>query len=106
MLIIIKCTIRARTFLVCCLLVDTLAIRKHYFCSLLDGITANRLYLMSATIDPDGFNGGPPLIEPIIQPLFQFNWTLTSENLSVAGSAGKLWQSQYTWLPDHTVFAT
>lgn len=58
------------------LLADTFTVCDGYFCSLLGGTTPNRLYWMSAWIDPDGTDGGPVLIEPNIQPLQHYSWRI------------------------------
>ncbi|WP_016719740.1 phospholipase C, partial [Mycobacterium tuberculosis] len=63
------------------LLADTFTVCDGYFCSLLGGTTPNRLYWMSAWIDPDGTDGGPVLIEPNIQPLQHYSWRIMPENL-------------------------
>jgi hypothetical protein len=72
------------------LLADAFMICDQYHCSLLGGTTPNRLYWMSATIDPSGQNGGPQLVEPNVQPVQHFSWTIMPENLSAAGLAGRL----------------
>lgn len=51
------------------LLADTFTVCDNYHCSLLGGTTPNRLYWMSAWIDPAGTQGGPVILEPNIQPL-------------------------------------
>jgi phospholipase C len=74
------------------MLADTFTICDNYHCSLLGGTSPNRLYWMSATIDPDGLNGGPILVEPNIQPLHKLSWTTMPENLSAGGVSWKIYQ--------------
>jgi phospholipase C len=76
------------------LLADTFTICDAYHCSLLGGTTPNRLYWMSATIDPDGQHGGPQLVEPAVQPLLHYSWTIMPENLSAAGVSWKVYQNK------------
>ena len=72
------------------LLADAFMICDQYHCSLLGGTTPNRLYWMSATIDPSGQNGGPQLVEPNVQPVQHFSWTIMPENLSAARVSWKV----------------
>ncbi len=76
------------------LLADTFTICDHYHCSLLGGTTPNRLYWMSATIDPDGTHGGPVLVEPTIQPLLRYSWPTMPDNLEAAGVSWKVYQNK------------
>ncbi|GAB7142897.1 phospholipase C [Mycobacterium riyadhense] len=76
------------------LLADTFTVCDHYFCSLLGGTTPNRLYWMSASIDPDGTNGGPVLQEPFIQPLQRYSWRIMPENLEDAAISWKVYQNK------------
>jgi phospholipase C len=85
------------------LLADTFTICDQYHCSLLGGTTPNRLYWMSATIDPDGQHGGPQLVEPNIQPVQQFTWTTMPDNLSAAGVSWKVYQNKLLGALNNTV---
>jgi phospholipase C len=69
------------------LLADAFTICDQYHCSLLGGTTPNRLYWMSAAIDPNGQNGGPQLVQ-------HFSWTIMPENLSAAGVSWKVYQNK------------
>ena len=85
------------------LLADTFTICDHYHCSLLGGTTPNRLYWMSATIDPDGTHGGPVLIEPNIQPVGQLSWRIMPENLDDAGISWKVYQNKLLGAINNTI---
>ena len=76
------------------LLADTFTICDQYHCSLLGGTTPNRLYWMSAWIDPDGTHGGPVLVEPDIQPLQHYSWRTMPDNLEDAGISWKVYQNK------------
>lgn len=76
------------------LLADTFTICDGYHCSLLGGTLPNRLYWMSATIDPAGTNGGPQLVEPGFLPEQQYSWRIMPENLEDAGISWKVYQSK------------
>ncbi|VAZ86483.1 Phospholipase C 2 [Mycobacterium persicum] len=56
--------------------------------------TPNRLYWISATIDPDGTQGGPVLADPIFLPVGKFSWTIMPQNLSAAGVSWKVYQNK------------
>jgi phospholipase C len=62
-------------------LADGFTICDRYFCSVLGPTNPNRLYLMSATIDPAGKQGGPEVA------VFGdgFSWTTYPERLQAAG---------------------
>ncbi|MGA7053045.1 MAG: phospholipase C [Mycobacterium sp.] len=85
------------------LLADTFTLCDAYHCSLLGGTTPNRLYWMSATIDPDGLHGGPQLIEPEVQPIQKFSWTTMPDNLSAAGVSWKVYQNKLLGALNNTV---
>ncbi|WP_408632295.1 alkaline phosphatase family protein [Mycobacterium basiliense] len=76
------------------LLADTFTVCDGYFCSLLGGTTRNRLYWISATVDPDCANGGPQLVEPFNQALQKFSWRTMPENLEDAGVSWKMYQNK------------
>jgi phospholipase C len=88
------------------LLADAFTICDQYHCSLLGGTTPNRLYWMSAAIDPNGQNGGPQLVEPNVQPVPHFSWTIMPENLSTVGVSWKVYQNKLLGALNNTVIAT
>jgi phospholipase C len=76
-------------------LAEAFTICDGYHCSVLGPTDPNRLYSMSATIDPDGSHGGP-----LIQTLDfarrealagRFTWTTMPEQLSAAGVSWKVY---------------
>jgi phospholipase C len=67
------------------------------------GTTPNRLYWMSAWIDPDGTHGGPVLVEPDIQPLQHYSWRIMPENLDDAGVSWKVYQNKVLGALNNTV---
>ena len=76
------------------LLADTFTICDRYFCSMLAGTMPNRLYWISATINPEGDKGGPQIVEPTIQPKAKFSWTIMPENLEAAGVSWKIYNNK------------
>ena len=62
-------------------LADAFTICDRYFCSVIGPTNPNRLYLMSATIDPDALNGGPD----VANLRSGFSWTTYPERLQAAG---------------------
>ncbi|CKS63972.1 phospholipase C 3 plcC [Mycobacterium tuberculosis] len=76
------------------LLADTFTICDQYFSSLLGGTMPNRLYWISATVNPDGDQGGPQIVEPAIQPKLTFTWRIMPQNLSDAGISWKVYNSK------------
>ncbi|BAV42574.1 membrane-associated phospholipase C2 [Mycobacterium ulcerans subsp. shinshuense] len=85
------------------LLADTFTICDGYFCSLIGGTSPNRLYWMSGTIDPDGANGGPLLVDPNIQPQGRFSWRTMPDNLEDAGVSWKIYQNKLLGALNNTV---
>jgi phospholipase C len=74
---------------------DAFTLCDHYFCSVLGPTDPNRLYSISATLDPAGRNGGP-LLETV--PLGQrgaltgrFTWTTMPEQLEQRGISWKIY---------------
>lgn len=76
------------------LLADAFTICDRYFCSVLGPTLPNRLYWMSATIDPDGQQGGPELETPLSPPTQKFSWRTMPENLSDAGISWKMYRNK------------
>ena len=76
-------------------LAEAFTICDNYYCSVLGPTHPNRLYSVSATIDPEGLNGGP-LVETLGPPKFQefagrFTWPTMPEQLSAAGVSWKVY---------------
>ena len=75
-------------------LAEAFTICDNYSCSVLGPTDPNRLYSMSASIDPDGVNGGP-LVETLSgkRSSFEgrFTWTTMPEQLSAAGVSWKVY---------------
>jgi phospholipase C len=70
-------------------LAETFTLCDHYFCSLLGPTWPNRLYLMSAYIDPEGGNGGP-IIDNEHNQLY--TWKTYPEALTEAGVSWRVYQ--------------
>ena len=70
-------------------LAESFTVCDHYFCSVLGPTWPNRLYLMSATIDPDGTNGGPVIGNQDPAP---YQWKTYPEALTEAGVGWKVYQ--------------
>lgn len=68
-------------------LADEFTLCDRYFCSVLGPTTPNRLYSMSATIDPEAIGGGP-VIENLTGP---FTWTTYPERLQEAGVSWRVY---------------
>jgi len=77
-------------------LADAFTICDRYHCSVLGPTDPNRLYTISATLDPDGKNGGPMLLTDTKvtsakgKP-FNFTWTTMPEQLRAAGVSWKVY---------------
>jgi phospholipase C len=75
-------------------LADGFTICDGYFCSLIGPTDPNRLYSMSATIDPAGKNGGP-LLHTLVtnrESMYgKFTWTTYPEQLEAAGISWKVY---------------
>jgi phospholipase C len=74
-------------------LAEAFTICDNYFCSVLGPTYPNRLYSMSATLDPEGLNGGP-LVQTYEDFEFlkgRFTWTTMPEQLSAAGVSWKVY---------------
>jgi phospholipase C len=75
-------------------LADNFTICDHYFCSVLGPTDPNRLYTMSATIDPEGKNGGPvleTLTTTRLQQYGKLTWRTYPEQLQAAGISWKVY---------------
>ena len=75
-------------------LADAFTLCDGYYCSVLGPTDPNRLYSMSATIDPAGTNGGP-LVETLgatrAQFAGRFTWPTMPERLQAAGVSWKVY---------------
>jgi phospholipase C len=75
-------------------LAEAFTICDNYYCSVLGPTHPNRLYSMSASIDPEGLNGGP-LVETLSSTFFEFagrfTWATMPEQLSAAGVSWKVY---------------
>jgi phospholipase C len=83
-------------------LADAFTICDHYFCSVMGPSDPNRLYSMSASIDPDGRAGGPVpsngpdvnLAPPAnIVDQARYSWTTMPERLQAGGVSWKVYQA-------------
>jgi phospholipase C len=72
-------------------LAESFTICDGYHCSLLGPTWPNRLYLMSANIDPAGTNGGPIISNVVPSP---YTWTTYPERLQQAGISWKVYQEE------------
>ncbi|WP_197717904.1 phospholipase C [Mycobacterium basiliense] len=73
------------------LLADTFTVCDRYFCSVLGPTFPNRLYWLSAWLDPAGANGGPLLATTPTPPTARFSWRTMPQNLSDAGVSWKVY---------------
>ncbi len=85
-------------------LANAYTICDHYHCSVLGPTDPNRLYSMSATIDPDGKNGGP-LVQTIEKQASnekgRFTWQTMPEALTAAGISWKIYNGEILGLEDN-----
>jgi phospholipase C len=73
-------------------LAEAFTICDAYHCSLFGPTWPNRMYLMTGTIDPDGMNGGPILVNKA--PVGGYTWTTYPERLEQAGVSWKVYEQQ------------
>jgi phospholipase C len=75
-------------------LADNFTLCDHYFCSVLGPTDPNRLYSMSATIDPEGKHGGP-LLQTLTanraEEYGKLTWPTYPEQLQAAGVSWKVY---------------
>ena len=74
-------------------LADAFTVCDGYFCSVLGPTDPNRLMLMSASIDPEGTNGGP-VVETFSNRLAEYgklSWETMPERLLAAGVSWKVY---------------
>jgi phospholipase C len=76
-------------------LADAFTICDHYHCSVLGPTDPNRLYTMSATLDPSGTGGGPILSTSStrLERYGTLSWTTMPERLATAGVSWKVYGS-------------
>ncbi|NUS44098.1 MAG: phospholipase C [Mycobacteriaceae bacterium] len=75
-------------------LAEAFTLCDHYHCSVLGPTDPNRLYWISATIDPDGRAGGPLVHTPTTIPQNVYSWRTMPENLSAAGVSWKIYNNR------------
>ena len=77
-------------------LADAFTLCDHYHCSVIGPTDPNRLYSLTATIDPDGRHGGP-LVETLtserIQTYGKYTWKTMPEVLQESGVSWKVYES-------------
>jgi phospholipase C len=77
-------------------LADNFTICDHYFCSVIGPTDPNRLYTLTATIDPEGRNGGPSLSTLVTnreQQFGKFTWKTYPELLQENGISWKIYST-------------
>jgi phospholipase C len=77
-------------------LADNFTICDHYHCSVIGPTDPNRMYTMSATIDPDGRHGGPSLKTLVTnreEQFGKFTWRTYPEQLQDAGVSWKIYST-------------
>jgi phospholipase C len=72
-------------------LADAFTVCDRYFCSVLGPTAPNRLYWMSATLDPQGRDGGP--IVGALHTRGALTWTTFPERLQDAGVSWKVYNA-------------
>ncbi|NDZ96668.1 phospholipase C [Streptomyces sp. SID6673] len=75
-------------------LAEAFTLCDNYHCSVLGPTDPNRLYWMSASIDPTGAHGGPLLETPTLIPKFVYSWRTMPENLRDAGVSWKIYNNR------------
>jgi len=79
-------------------LADAFTICDGYHCSVLGPTYPNRLYYMSASIDPAGTHGGPVLNNDALKGGITYSWETYPERLERAGIS---WQIYYDLYDDY-----
>ncbi|MBJ8347662.1 phospholipase C [Antrihabitans sp. YC2-6] len=75
-------------------LADAFTVLDNYFCSVMGPTDPNRLYWISAHIDPEGRNGGPLVETPLLIPKNVYTWRTMPENLEDAGVSWKVYANK------------
>ena len=78
-------------------LADAFTVCDRYHCSVMGPTVPNRLYSMSATIDPDGHRGGPVVDNPgtgaqLVAATADFHWKTMPEVLEEHGVSWKVYE--------------
>jgi len=73
-------------------LAEAFTICDAYHCSVFGPTWPNRMYLMTGTIDADGANGGPIIVNKV--PKGGYTWTTYPERLQQAGVSWKVYEQQ------------
>jgi phospholipase C len=73
-------------------LAEAFTLCDAYHCSVFGPTWPNRLYLMTGTIDPEGANGGPIIVNKV--PVGGCTWTTYPERLQQAGVSWKVYEQQ------------
>ncbi|MHB2024624.1 MAG: phospholipase C, partial [Mycobacteriales bacterium] len=83
-------------------LADAFTICDAYHCSVMGPTYPNRCYTVSATLDPDGDNGGPCLrtYTDMAKHIGQFSWRTMPEELEAAGISWKWYTTPDSQLDD------
>ncbi|MFT3715780.1 MAG: phospholipase C [Gordonia sp. (in: high G+C Gram-positive bacteria)] len=76
------------------MLAEMFTLCDNYHCSVIGPTDPNRLYWMSASIDPDGHHGGPLLSTPTLIPKNKYSWRTMPENLRDAGVSWKIYNNK------------
>jgi phospholipase C len=76
------------------MLADKFTICDNYFCSVMGPTIPNRLYWLSATIDPEGQFGGPQIETPLLWPKLKFSWEIMPQALEQAGVSWKVYNNR------------
>jgi phospholipase C len=88
-------------------LADAFTICDQFFCSVIGPTDPNRLYSMTATLDPDGKNGGP-LLETLLSnrasKFGAFTWTTMPEQLEARGISWKVYGNPDGNFGDNVLF--
>ena len=76
-------------------LADAFTVCDHYHCSVIGPTDPNRLYTMSAWLDPAGIQGGPILSTSTsrVERFGTLSWTTMPEKLQAAGISWKVYSS-------------
>lgn len=88
-------------------LADAFTICDGYFGSVMGSTDPNRLFAVSASIDPDGGHGGPALetVSPRVRAkkLGTYTWTTYPEQLQAAGISWRFYGSRDTLIGDNVL---
>jgi phospholipase C len=85
-------------------LADAFTVCDRYHCSLLGPTMPNRLYWLSASINPEGDKGGPMLVQPTVLPKLAYSWRIMPENLQDAGVSWKVYTNQALGPTNNVIF--